>query len=63
MRHRVVNAEKMNWTPDKDQQLLALFAQGLHKNDVAQKIGSSIAAAEGRYRRLLKEQTNGYQKN
>lgn len=63
MRHRVVNAEKMKWDAATDAKLLHLFSQGLHKNDVAQAMGTSISSAECRYRRLLKEQNNGYQKH
>lgn len=61
MSHVVRNAEKMNWTAAADAKLLHLFSQGLHKNDVAQAMGTSISAAEARYRRLKKEQTNANQ--
>lgn len=62
MRRRVINATKMKWDAAADAKLLHLFSQGLHKNDVAREMGTSISSAEGRYRRLLKEQTNGHQK-
>ncbi len=62
MRHRVVNAKKMNWDAAADAKLLHLFSQGLHKNDVAREMGTSISSSEARYRKLKKkEQNNGNQ--
>lgn len=56
MQRRVLNPERMKWTPEKDKQLMALFAQGLHKNEVAQQLGASIAATDARHQRLRKEE-------
>ncbi len=53
MQHRVLNPERMKWTPELDKQLLDLFAQGLHKNEVADRLGASIAATDAR-RGILK---------
>lgn len=63
MKHRVLNAEKMKWDAEADAKLLHLFSQGLHKSDIAQTMGTSISAAEARYRRLKKEQENGNRKS
>lgn len=52
MSHRVLNAERMTWTPAADAKLLDLFAQGLNKIDVAREMGASISAVEARYRKV-----------
>lgn len=64
MSHRVLNAERMKWDAAADAKLLHLFSQGLHKNDVAREMGTSISSVEVRYRKLKKkEQTNGNHKS
>lgn len=52
MKHRVLNAERMTWTPAADAKLLHLFAQGLNKIDIAREMGASISAVEARYRKV-----------
>lgn len=63
MNHIVRNAEKMKWDAAADAKLIHLFSQGLHKNDVAREMGTSISSVEARYRKLKKEQSNGYHKS
>jgi DNA-binding Lrp family transcriptional regulator len=46
----------IKWTPEMDRELVNLLNYGIHKNEVAERLGTSVAAAESRYRRLKKGQ-------
>jgi hypothetical protein len=46
---------KKVWTPEKDAKLLGLFSYGLRAKDVAEQMGLTICAVEGRYYKLKRE--------
>ena len=46
----------IKWTPEMERELVNLWNYGVHKNEIAERLGTSVAAAEGRYYRLKKEQ-------
>lgn len=54
----VVRNSTSKWTPERDAKLMGLFDYGLRATDVAEQMGITICAAEGRYRRLKKAQQN-----
>lgn len=55
-----VSRGKMKWTPEMEAKLWGLFEYGLPARAVAEQMGISVGAAEGRYRKLKtqKEQTD-----
>ena len=47
------------WTPEMDRELVNLRNYGVHKNEIAERLGVSVASADSRYfrlKRLQKEQ-------
>lgn len=50
------------WTPEMDRELMNLRDYGVHKNEIAERLGVSVASADSRYfrlKRLQKEQADG----
>lgn len=50
------------WTPEMDRELVNLRDYGVHKNEIAERLGVSVASADSRYfrlKRLQKEQADG----
>ena len=45
------------WTPEIDRELYNLWNDGVHKSEIAERLGMTISAVEGRYHRIKKEQT------
>ncbi len=54
----VVKNTKVQWTPELEAKLWGLFQYGLRAKDVAEQMGISICAAEARYKKLKKAETN-----
>ena len=48
------------WTPEKERELWNLWNYGVHRNEIAERMGMTVAAVEGRYYVLKKrkEQEN-----
>lgn len=44
------------WTPEMDRQLVNMRNYGIHKNEVADRLGVTVAASDARYYRLRKAQ-------
>lgn len=42
------------WTPEMDRQLVNMRNYGIHKNEIAESLGVTIASADSRYFRLRK---------
>lgn len=53
-----VYRERVKWTPEMNRELLNLWDYGVHRNEIAERLGVSVATVEGRYYRLKKEQAN-----
>jgi hypothetical protein len=49
------------WTPEMERELWNLWSYGVHRNQIAERMGMTVAAVEGRYYVLKKrkEQENG----
>ena len=49
------------WTPEMERELWNLWTYGVHRNEIAERMGMTVAAVEGRYYVLKKrkEQENG----
>ena len=49
------------WTPEMERELWNLWTYGVHRNEIAERMGLTVAAVEGRYYVLKKrkEQENG----
>lgn len=48
----------VKWTPEMERELVNLWNYGVHKREIAERLGISVAAAEGRYYRLKKDKEN-----
>lgn len=48
----------VTWTPEMERELVNLWNYGVHKREIAERLGVSVAAAEGRYYRLKKDRAN-----
>lgn len=46
----------VKWTPEMDRELVNLRNYGVHKNEIAERLGTSVAAADSRYFRLKRGQ-------
>lgn len=48
------------WTPEMERELWNLWTYGVHRNEIAERMGMTVAAVEGRYYVLKKrkEQEN-----
>lgn len=57
----IVKRSATIWTPEMDRELINLRDYGVHKNEIAERLGVSVAAADSRYFRLKKqkEQADG----
>ncbi len=57
----IVKKSKVLWTPEMERELMNLRDYGVHKSEIAERLGVTIAAADARYFRLKKEreQSNG----
>ena len=55
MSHKV-GRPRVNWTPEMDEAILQMRAAGVHKTEIAEKLGQSIAAVDARYFRLKKRE-------
>ena len=53
-----VKKDRLKWTPELEAKLWGLFQYGLRAKDVAEEMGISICAAEARYKKLKKAQSN-----
>lgn len=53
--HRVSRG-LVKWTPEMDRELVNLRNYGVHKNEIAERLGVSVASADSRYFRLKKGQ-------
>lgn len=51
----MVKKGTFDWTPEAETKLMGLFEYGLRARDVAEEMGITICAAEGRYRKLKKK--------
>lgn len=47
------------WTPEMDRELRNMWDYGIHKNQIAERMGLTISAVEGRYHKLKRQQANG----
>lgn len=56
-----IRRKRVEWTPAMDQELVNLWDYGVHRNEIAERFGVTIASVEGRYYKLKreKEQANG----
>lgn len=54
----IVKRALFKWTPELEAKLWGLFQYGLRAKDVAEQMGISIAAAEARYKKLKKAQSD-----
>ena len=60
MGHKV-SGPRVKWTPEMDKTIMEMRAAGIHKSEIAQKLGQTMAAVDGRYfklKRELKEKAN-----
>lgn len=57
----IVKRKRVEWTPEMERELVNLWDYGVHKSEIAERLGTSVASAEGRYYKLKreKEQANG----
>jgi len=46
------------WTPEMDRELCNMWDYGIHKNEIAERMGMTISSVEGRYHKLKKAQKN-----
>jgi hypothetical protein len=57
-----VSRKRVEWTPEMERELWNLWTYGVHKNEIAERLGMSVAAVEQRYYRMkrlkAKEQVN-----
>lgn len=44
----------IKWTPEMDRELVNLRNYGIHKNEIAERLGVSVASGDSRYFRLKK---------
>lgn len=42
------------WTPEMERELWNLWNYGVHRNEIAERMGMTVAAVEGRYYKLKK---------
>jgi len=42
------------WTPEMERELMNLWNYGVHRNEIAERMGLTVAAVEGRYYVLKK---------
>lgn len=54
MIHRVSRGTIV-WTPEMDRELVNLRNYGVHKNEIAERLGVSVASADSRYFRLKRQ--------
>ena len=58
-----VKRKLTEWTPEMERELWNLWNYGVHKNEIAERLGTSVAATEQRYYRMkrlkAKEQSGG----
>ena len=59
-----VSRSVTKWTPEMERELLNLWDYGVHKSEIAQRMGVSISTVEARYHKLnklrkMKGQENG----
>jgi hypothetical protein len=45
------------WTPEMERELWNLWSYGVHRNQIAERMGMTVAAVEGRYYVLKKRGT------
>ena len=53
----IVKRGVTQWTPEKERELWNLWNYGVHKREIAERLGTTVAAAEGRYHKLRREGT------
>lgn len=46
------------WTPEMDRELFNMWSYGIHKNEIAERMGMTISAVEARYHKLKKAEAN-----
>lgn len=54
----VVRRSTRKWTPDMDKELCDMWDNGIHKSEIAERMGITICSVENRYRKLKKAQKN-----
>ena len=54
----VVRQSTRKWTPEMDRELCNMWDYGIHKSEIAERMGVTICSAENRYRKLKKAQKN-----
>jgi len=54
----VVRRNTRKWTPEMDKELCDMWDNGIHKSEIAERMGITICSVENRYRRLKKAQKN-----
>lgn len=56
----IVKRKPRKWTPELERELMNMWNYGIHKNEIAERMGMTISAVEGRYHKLkkLKEQAD-----
>jgi hypothetical protein len=47
-----VKRGQVDWTPEMERELWNLWSYGVHKNEIAERLGTSVAATEQRYYRM-----------
>jgi len=50
-----VKRKQTDWTPEMERELWNLWNYGVHKNEIAERLGTSVSAVEGRYYRIKRE--------
>jgi DNA-binding transcriptional regulator LsrR (DeoR family) len=56
----LLDRKMRKWTPEMERELWNLWNYGVHRNEIAERMGLTVAAVEGRYYVLkkMKEQTD-----
>ena len=50
-----VSRKRVEWTPEMERELWNLWTYGVHKNEIAERLGMSVAATEQRYYRMKRQ--------
>lgn len=53
-----IRRKRTQWTPEKDRELLNQWEYGINRRDIAEHLGTTVAALEKRYYKLKKEQAD-----
>jgi len=50
----LLDRKMRKWTPEMERELVNLWDYGVHRNEIAERMGLTVAAVEGRYYVLKK---------